>query len=511
MAQYPVRVNLSSTAFPFLSELSGRSVIVKQQDQNYIAPAASGADLDKDIGIPALYYCHNVIATGQGYQAIGYDSVIPAVPAVTNFLGVFSVYDSATSGKAYLGYTAIGDFYYSLPPFNSWTFCLDAAWAAGKAVTTATVNGVTYIYSANAGCYKFDFGSHILVPVTLSGTVAANVIGIVGVLGYLVCWTKDAVAWSSLLDPTDFVPSLSTGAGGGSVQGARGDIITCVSHTAGFVVYTNQNAVAAAGSNNSRYPFNFREIVGSGGLASQNLATIDANAGNHFVYTSAGLQAISLQEAKTVIPELTDFLAGAVFEDFDPATSTFTITRLSEVLKKRLVLISERYLVISYGITELTHALVFDTVLRRWSKLKATHIAVFEFSLLDSESTETPRRSIAFLSKSGAVSVVRIDSRNSAADGVAILGKYQLTRNRFSTLQKVCIESVISSGSFACKDMYTLDGKTVAGIVTGMVSPQLGLSQDILFHITGVNHSLLFTGAFDLSSLLVILSVSGNR
>lgn len=77
-----------------------------------------------------------------------------------------------------------------------------------------------------------------------------------------------AIAWSSLIDPTDFTPSLVTGAGGGAVQGAKGDIVCCVSHTIGLVIYTNQNAVAAPTSGNARYPFNFRELVASGGIAS---------------------------------------------------------------------------------------------------------------------------------------------------------------------------------------------------------------------------------------------------
>jgi hypothetical protein len=84
-----------------------------------------------------------------------------------------------------------------------------------------------------------------LVAVTLTGLVAADILGVVGVSGYLIAWTKSVIAWSSLLSPTDFTPSLATGAGGGSVQGARGDIVVCLAHTVGFVVYTNQNAVAA--------------------------------------------------------------------------------------------------------------------------------------------------------------------------------------------------------------------------------------------------------------------------
>jgi hypothetical protein len=174
------------------------------------------------------------------------------------------------------------------------------------------------------------------------------------------------------------------------------------------------------------------------------LATYDANTGNHYVYTSSGLQMISLQQAQTTIPELTDFLAGSVFEDFDEDTNTLSVTALSTVMKKRFTLISDRYLIVSYGVTELTHALIYDLVTKRWSKLKFTHVSVFENSLLTIEVSETPRNSIAFMTKSGSVSLVVIDSRESNSSGVVLLGKYQFIRQRTATLQYIDVENVIN-------------------------------------------------------------------
>lgn len=516
MAQYPVRVNLSMIAFPFLSELSGRSIIVKQQDQNYAASVTSSSDLNKDIGIPSLFYCHNVIATGHGYQAIYYKQIYNPIGGVSTVVDIFQVFDSDASGRTYICYDKSGNFYYAQnyvglkSPNNYWTFCNSIPAAAGKKITTATVNGITYIYIANIGCYKFDFTLLSLVAVTLTGLVAADILGVVGVSGYLIAWTKSVIAWSSLLSPTDFTPSLATGAGGGSVQGARGDIVVCLAHTVGFVVYTNQNAVAASASQNSRYPWNFRELVASGGLSDKNLATYDANTGNHYVYTSSGLQMISLQQAQTTIPELTDFLAGSVFEDFDEDTNTLSVTALSTVMKKRFTLISDRYLIVSYGVTELTHALIYDLVTKRWSKLKFTHVSVFENSLLTIEVSETPRNSIAFMTKSGSVSLVVIDSRESNSSGVVLLGKYQFIRQRTATLQYIDVENVINPDYITCLDLYTLDGKTLlqADPANHIHS---GLNCRFFFTVTGVNHSILFKGFFNLASLEVVLVNHGRR
>jgi len=511
MSVQPYRANLAAMAFPFLSELSGRAVIVKQVDQNYVATVTSKDDLDKDVGVATLYYCHNIIATSQGYQSIDYVTNVAAVVGIADFVEVFPVIDSIAGKKAYLGMTAAGTLYYSYDPYYSWTFLTALPAAAGKTITTAYINGITYIYFANVGCYKFNFGTNALDSVTLTSLVSAVVLGIVAVQGYLVAWSNAALAWSSLIDPTDFTPSLVTGAGGGAVQGARGDIVSCIAHTIGFVVYTNQNAVAAPASGNSRYPFNFRELVASGGLASSHLVTYDANSGNHYAYTTSGLQLISLQQTQTVIPELTDFLAGAVFEDFDETTETLSTTELSAPMKKRLILVSDRYLVISYGISSYTHALIYDLALKRWSKIKHNHVQVFEFSLLQAETVETPRRSIALLSNTGEVKVVKIDSMNPNSNGVLLLGKYQLVRTRLTTLEEITVENIpLNANFFKLAVWYALKGKVPTKVDATLLETD-GLARRYAVHKTATNHSLLMRGAFNLCSLLGIFHNHGRR
>jgi hypothetical protein len=509
MAQIVNRINLGATGFPFLSELSGRSIIVKQSDQNYAPQIVSKEDQDKDVGIPQLYYCHNVIATSQGYQAVSYLPLIASL-GLFNFAGIFPVIDSTNSGKAYVGYTATGDMYYCLAPYYNWTSMTALPATAGKQVTTAYINGITYMYFSTVGCYKFDFATKNLVGVTLTALIPAQVLGIVAVQGYLLAWSAASIAWSSLIDPTDFTPSLVTGAGGGAVQGARGDIVACVSHTIGLVIYTNQNAVAAPASGNARYPFNFRELVASGGLASLDLVTWDANSGNHYVYTSSGLQLISLQQTQTVFPELTDFLAGSVFEDFDEVTGVFSTIALTATMKKKLKLVSDRYLCMSYGVTSLTHVLIYDISLKRWSKFKHDHIDVFEFSLLQAELVETPRRSIALLDKDGSVVVVKIDSLDLTSKGVVLLGKFQYVRSRVTTLDTVEIENIPVEGEVTVTDRYTLDGKALLS-KDCVPFPSSGLCRKYGVNVTGVNHSLLLQGNFNLVSILVAIHIHGRR
>jgi hypothetical protein len=75
-------------------------------------------------------------------------------------------------------------------------------------------------------------------------------------------------------------------------------------------------------------------------------------------------------------------------------------------MQKKLTFIADRYLVISYGISSLTHALVYDAVQKRFGKLKVNHVACFQYDLLTDLVSDIPRKSIAFVSSAGTISVV---------------------------------------------------------------------------------------------------------
>jgi hypothetical protein len=73
-------------------------------------------------------------------------------------------------------------------------------------------------------------------------------------LDILLAWNETTLYWSSTTDPTDFTPSLATGAGSGGVQNIKGAITIAAPISTGLIVYSNQNAVAAVYSGNARFP-----------------------------------------------------------------------------------------------------------------------------------------------------------------------------------------------------------------------------------------------------------------
>ena len=75
MAQFTFRLNVNSAQFPFLSKQIGATVIKNPQDTYYVAPNLfSGEVADKNIGIPQLYFCENVMPTGYGFRSVAFTS-----------------------------------------------------------------------------------------------------------------------------------------------------------------------------------------------------------------------------------------------------------------------------------------------------------------------------------------------------------------------------------------------------------------------------------------------------
>lgn len=506
MAQQVYRANLNASNFPFVSQHMGQSVIVRGQDGNYVPAVSSKADEDKDVGIPQVYYCHNVLPTGAGFNSVGYDQVAPST-SQQNFSYVLPLRD-ISERRAFLGVCSnTGDFFVLDSDDAAWRKITTFSTAINKLVTTAFVAGITYVYIQNAGCYRFDFNTDTFVSVSLLGLDTSAIIGLVANSGYLIVWSSTAIAWSSTTDVTDFVPSTATGAGGGSLEGARGAIVALIASVAGFIAYTTVNAVACSYSGNSRFPFNFREVIGCGGLVSPELASVDGNNGVQYVYTTFGLQAVSFQQASAVFPELTDFLAGQWFEDFNESTLEFSLVAVT-TLKKKLTLVSGRYLIVSYGITELTHAVVYDIALKRYGKLKVTHVDCVDYNLPAADTYESAKRSIVMVQKDGKLLQVNT-SYPTNQSGVLMLGKYQFQRSRMTQMESIELENIRQGAQFLVELLTSLNGNSVT-----RSSPYLAESDEeyrkYLTDKVGKNHSILIVGAFSIVSLVLTLNIHGR-
>ena len=512
MAQIKYRGNLSAKWFPFVSEWFGRSVIVQAQDQNFNRQVTSEQDLDKDRGIPQVYYCHNVMPTAEGLQSVGYNS--PVSGFYTGMNNVVTLRANDGSSTLYCRDGA-GNSYVCPYGSSAWIPITTPVGCFTPAYTVATINGQSYIMFAYVGLYTYTAGA--LAPVTMSGLTAANVLGVTSNNGYMIAYSTTYISWSSTIPPgaitgpIDFVPSQITGAGGGNIQPVKGAIQQMIPHFLGFIIYTNVNAVAAVYSGNPNYPYNFREVVGSGGLSSNQLVDYDPLSGNHYAYTTSGMQIVSISATQTVMPEATDFLAGKYIEDFNEVTQTLTTTILTSPMKKHVTVIADRYLILSYGATSLTHALVFDVVYKRYGKLKIPHTDCFEYRVVTPEQIDNPRDSIAFMNQNGTLNIVDFNYGTTTGDGVLMLGKYQFEREHVLQLQEAHLENIRVGSTFNLYDLVTFDGKNFQPPIAGSLAISTGSYRKYVFHTTGVNHSLLMIGNFFLDSIVLAFNVHGQR
>jgi len=529
MAQTPFRGNLQSMTFPLLSSLQAPTVIDTRGDQVFFPSVSTDGQVPTDRGVPTAFYAHNIMPSTYGFQTINYQNVFAAPEDATVFDEAQLVF--ATRGTinptptGFRSYMAIGkditsgdNFLYVVDvDFLNWRQITGGQPTIpdGTVMTTANVNGVTYIFLSGVGAFFYDDTIDMILTRTLDGLDVSEIIGLASSNGYLFAWKPDAVAWSSVVDVEDFVPSDVSGAGGGSVQEAAGRIITVRATNLGFIIYTEGNAVSVTYSGNEEFPWTFKSILGSGGVADAKQVTRDQNNGAHYAYTTSGLQQISHVKTTTVLPHITDFLGGNIFEDFDYDTDTFTLEEFAGSFKKQISLVSDRYVIISYGTpggSGFTHALVVDLVQSRMGKLKYAHVHCFDRVDITEGVVEVARKSITFLGQDGLSAYVDFDLSNPApSDAVLILGKFQLTRSRLVEMQEVHLENIRTGTVFECFSYTSLDGKNLGTPQAGYLLSQGTDTRHYLFDAgSGINCSLLLKGVFNLISYVLWLTHGGR-
>jgi hypothetical protein len=519
MAQQEFRVDLSKINFPLLSTEQGRTVVSRDSEELY----------HKQNNIPNMYFCQNVMPYKEGYKSVGFTSIIDAalssqekllqeggdfllledsdnlllVPGVT-ISDVRTIY-SPDGVRAHLIWDEAGGVYSLVSGGTTWNSVSGAPAVAGtftvEDITIGTVNSTSYIYYKNQGCYTIDIDTNTMSAQTLTGLVAADILGVLGSNGYLVAYTEIADFHSSLLDPTDFTPSQITGAGGGGVADIDGPIKFGVSHALGFMLYTEANVVTATYTGNKQYPFKHREVIGSRGGISLDLLAYEANSDSQFVFTTGGMQTISASKSSMILPEVTDFLSGKVMEDFDTTTLEFTKTEVAGSLLKKVKLIASRYLVISYGISEFTHALIYDVALDMLGKVKITHVDTFEYL---GGQEDVAKQSLCFLLPTGEVKHLDFTT----GSGVMIIGKMQYTRSRLTTLHNIEVEN---AESITVYDLPALHGKLLSDAVAGTPVLTEDDLKSFAFKNTAKNHNVAILGEFKANTVVAIYVNHGIR
>lgn len=525
MAQIPVRLNTQDMAFPMLSQQSGRTVISAQGDLTYVPGVSTDGEVPQDRGIPSVYYCHNIMPSTYGWQSIGYDEEIPTVG--TDFTDIQLVHGATISGgdpqasslRTYIGKRVVGGnatLYAINKGTGAWVQISNTpTFSADKEVVVAQIRGFSYICVERTAIYVYDVSANSLVSRDLDGVVESTLEGILSVSGYLVAWTSRRVVWSSTVDPEDFVPDEVTGAGGGGVQEAKGAIVTCLPTALGFIVYTDTNAVSCVYSGNDNFPFNFKGIPSAGGIYDRKLASEETANGYHYAFTTNGIQRITHNQSASILVNVSDFVDGNLFEDYDEGTGALTQAIVSGNMNRRLALVANRYIIVSYGASAsgaYTHAVVVDLAQSRMGKLKFTHNKVFEWRSLDPGTFLDSRSSIAMLAPDGSIHTVDFNLASNTGQGVLLLGKLQLARTRLMELHRVEVENVRPGIAFSLTNIVSLDGKSLDRNEVGFDNGgDQSFVRDFLFSDSvGINSTLLFQGTFNILSIVAHVGLHGE-
>lgn len=247
--------------------------------------------------------------------------------------------------------------------------------------TAVSIQGVFHLYSHKTRTlYVFDEYTHYFNPTTLEGIDLSDIIGIASSGNRLVLYSKNRIFWSSVFSTTDFLPSLSTGAGSTSIVSIKSRIVSIIGNTDGFIIYTEENSIAAKATNDFNFPFIFSEIPGSAGITGQIQAGTQNNIGAQIVWTGQGFQQVSYDQAQYIFPEITEALMRGVISKYSGGAP---YTYFAEKLNTRVTFVANRYICISYGEANLsyfTDAHVYDTLLGRWGKLSVRHIHFISYS-----------------------------------------------------------------------------------------------------------------------------------
>lgn len=445
MADVTYRANLSANVIPTDPLLFGRSVIIKDRDNNYAPNLAAKTDSDKDIGLPQVLYIANCLPTEYGYTSVGYygsKEKCPGRPYIA-----FPV--RSTTDTALLVHTDEGHLYRLKKDGEAAVipeFVYIGTYVGN--LTYAHVSGTTYIFISGLGCYTYNFTTKVLDSATLNGLSVDAILGITATGGYLLAWSEDAIAWSSLVDPTDFVPSLDTGAGGGSVEGARGPLTVCVSNSYGVYIFTESNCVSAQLSNNARFPFTFKEIVGSSGVSSVQEVSYEGNQNSAYAFTSVGFQQISHNGAKNIWTQLHENgLNTPKWTEDTPISGAAQLGQDGRILAAKIVTVASKYVCVSVqarGETYYDQIWIYDIALDRWGRLVIDHLEVFEDEHYRLAVITEDRRYLYIASPFYVGAYER-----EPIDPYIVLGRFQYSRQRLLSMQEIELENLFPDSLYS--------------------------------------------------------------
>lgn len=535
MAQLTSRFEVAAAEFPFLSDQVGRTVVVDEEKAKLAIANTTG--LPEKITKPQLMYAENILPAGTGYRSVGF---MQASSPVSGSYPIYNVWEATDTSQrnCYIAATTDKKLWLFDEDYPRWLpLTTPAAWN-GNDLSFARVSGRAFVFVPGAGLYELSGTTRDLVVQTVAGITEADALGICGSFGYLVFYDALKIYYSSATDPLDHVPSITTGAGSGAIQEAAGAIRFLKQTSLGINIYCEKNVVSAQYSSNIRYPWVFKAVDNSLGVGTPDRVTREDESGNQYCLTSGGMMAVNVKAAKHALPAVTDFLAAKRIETYNRVTHTSTFAAVPAGVITRLTLIASRWLVLSYGSSSYTQAIVYDSALKRWGKIVADHIAFVELFIdynslylgrcsdmpypsslyavgcdtvtFGGPSVDTDSSMLAFFDAYGHLNIAKFDFLFDT-DALAIFGRFQLTRRKKCQVQELEVECVGAS-DLSATVLSSYAGKTLS-VATPMY--KMEASDDRVLFLSAdapeaENHCIEMVGSFYVTSQQITMTQGGR-
>lgn len=540
MSQNQVKLLLTNANIPLIYEQVGRANISNADAAPRMPGLYSGDFINTDYGQPELIYAENVMPYAKGIYSVGFYQQVAAItgPATTACDQYISLRDASENIRAFV--PAAGANYV----YNAGT----ATWASvnpftfvGSLVTRAYVAGRTFICYEKNRIIEYNVGTGLFTTIALTypgGITIANVRGIGSASNYLLFFTDFAVYWCSPLNVLEFA-DINQGAGQSTPLDIKGQITALIATPGGFIVYTARNAIGATFTNNAAAPFVFKEINNAGGVASWERVTPEADEQGHYIYGTNGIQLVGLSRAVTLFPEVTDFLVSGQSESWNASTKTVDLTTVGSVSVK-LAFLAGRFLVISYGAgtTYFSYALIYDTMLKRWGKIKLTHVDAFMYSYQSGTGAYTydtlpgnysdlvgdyaalglfflsvaaPKLGMAFLQNDGTIQVLQSNFNQTNDAGVALFGRIQNRHGIKTTIHDVRLDGIRTTPAVAVNLLSSQSGDERDTVTPMQLTETTGTHRRFSKRVTAENFDVAVEGTFILSALLVGVANGGSR
>ena len=512
MAQYKFAAALNAATFPLVTRFQPRPVLIGQMDNRLRDPSSNPqSNFDNNPqNLPQVTYMENVMPTTEGCRSTGFSNVQAAIPGAGTPDDVYIIRDGGINSWYYM--PAQGMNYVTQTFGNPWVSTNPLAGAplgTGVDVSLAYVNGVSYSCFSQTALLQWNGVNFVNVSGTLAGIAIGNLRSICGAGNYLIGIdaATNSIRWSSLTNPLDFVPSTITGAGNQIPLDMRGPPELLSPISGGFLIHCSENVVAAVYTNNVAQPWIFREVRNSGGIITRYGLSKESSTGSVYMFNHYGLQSLNLRDAENIHANVTDFITDKILETFNSATNLLSISRVTQ-LHVKLAFVAGRYLCLSY--TDVAapyptykYALIFDSSLKRWGKIKVDHKDIFGSGVNLNDRPKSAGDGLHVLKPDGSVDQIVLDERVQADSGVLILGRYQLSRTHQICSQELELEVFDSNEAPTVHIATNYNGTTVGEILAMTLHQATDNYRRYQKQIEGENLSYIIKGSFSIASLLL--------